>query len=82
METTFNLLVLEFEFPADEILNIYGTYGDIISHCLRKCWRYHSSALPTLKIIKRSVFEEDVLPPWNELHGLLLLGSSKRHLLQ
>ncbi|KAF3073915.1 hypothetical protein CFAM422_004434 [Trichoderma lentiforme] len=75
MDTTFNLLVLEFELPADEILNAYGTYGDIISHYLHKCWRYHTSASPALKISKRSVFEEDVLPPWNEIHGLLLLGS-------
>ncbi|KAL6838143.1 class I glutamine amidotransferase-like protein [Trichoderma camerunense] len=75
MDTTFNLLVLEFELPADEILNAYGTYGDIISHCLHKCWRYHTSASPALKTSKRSVFEEDVLPLWNEIHGLLLLGS-------
>lgn len=82
MDTTFNLVILEFELPADEIFNIYGTYGDIISHCLHKCWRYHPTASPTLRIIKQSVFEEDMLPPWNEIHGLLLLGSSKRHLLQ
>ncbi|KAK0762702.1 hypothetical protein N5P37_005520 [Trichoderma harzianum] len=75
MDTTFNLVVLEFELPADEILNVYGTYGDIISHCLHKCWRYHPNASPTLRILKWSVFEEDALPPWNEIHGLLLLGS-------
>ncbi|KAL6828920.1 class I glutamine amidotransferase-like protein [Trichoderma sp. SZMC 28015] len=75
MDTTFNLLVLEFELPADEILDVYGTYGDIISNCLHKCWRYHPTASPILNILKRSVFEEDVLPLWNEIHGLLLLGS-------
>ncbi|KAJ4179593.1 hypothetical protein NW755_012318 [Fusarium falciforme] len=75
MAQYFNLVILESELPSQDILQDYGSYGDIVLHALRYTANPPIVHTSTLVVTKRSVLEQDPLPDVDETDGVLILGS-------
>ncbi|KAH7150353.1 class I glutamine amidotransferase-like protein [Dactylonectria estremocensis] len=70
---SFRLAVLECEAPPLPVLEMYGTYGDIVRNLLTN--DLETVELPNLEILKWNIPSAESFPDLDSVDGVLLTGS-------